>query len=131
MGCWGDECLVFGGNVTFATPPTSAAEVAAAAVAAAAANADGLDKQVGDMMMAMHLYGEGKVPYYCESRLRENCESDGGSLFTNKWGSQLYFKFLSVCCEIGVHKLCSISKQFRAIDLDRRSEIEHIYCRME
>ena len=78
MGCWGDGCLVFGWSVTSATPPTSAAEVAAA-VAAAAANADGLDNQVGDIMMAMHLYGEGKVPYYCESRLRENCASDCGS----------------------------------------------------
>ena len=47
-------CL-FGGSVTSATPPTSAAEVAAA-VAAAAANADGLDNQVGDMMMAMHCF---------------------------------------------------------------------------
>jgi hypothetical protein len=54
-----------------------ASHLVAAALAAAAANADGLDNQ--DMMMAMHFYGEGKVPYYCESRLRENCESDCGS----------------------------------------------------
>ena len=104
MGCWGDGRIVFGWNVPSATPPASAAEVAAA-VAAAAANADGLDNQEEDIMM-MHLYGEGNVSYYCESSLRENCESEGGSQYTNNWGRQLHLKFLSVCCEIEVHNLC-------------------------
>ena len=78
MGCWGDGCLVFGWIVPSATPPTSTAEVAAA-VAATAANADCLDNQVGDIMTTMHLYGEGRVPYYCKFPLLENFESDGGS----------------------------------------------------